>query len=354
MPRAARPIRIFTPSFADDAGTNAQNLTVKEIVARLDPARFHVTMFTIGEPDPRIVARPNTRLWRWGARGNTLRTMFRLVGDIPDICYFPREGPLDDQFFWLRRHLHWHTAVVTYIVSGGLDRVGPRPGQLRNMQQANAVYGNNRYITDLIQELGFKAETIYDGVDRRYYYPPEVPRAAGKATRALFAGSFRAYKRADIVVQLAGRWPQVEFRLAGIGEEQESCRQLASKLGCANVQFLGHLTQQELGEEMRRADIFVFPSEVEGHPQVLLQAAGCGLPCLAMSNYHPDAVVDGETGFLAGSEEDFSGRFQQLVEDGSMRAAMSKAAALRAARFDWDQAASQWAQAFEKVAGRGR
>ena len=352
MLRAARPIRIFTPSFADDAGTNAQNLTVKEVVARLDPARFHVTMFTIGAPDPRIAARPNTRLRRWGARGNTLRTMLHLLTDVPDVCYFPREGPLDDKFFSMRRHLRWHTAVVTYIVSGGLERFGPRPGQLRNLRQATAVYGNNGYITNLIRQMGFEAETIYDGVDRRYFFPAEIGRAGGKAPRALFAGSFRTYKRADIVVQLAGRWPGVDFCLAGVGEEQESCRQLAAKLGCRNVQFLGHLAQQQLGEEMRCADIFVFPSEVEGHPQVLLQAAACGLPCVAMSSYHPDVVVNGETGFLADGEEDFAEKFARLVQDSSMRAAMSKAAALHAARFDWDLAASQWAEAFERVMER--
>ncbi len=49
-------------------------------------------------------------------------------------------------------------------------------------------------------------------------------------------------------------------------------RDLAVKLGCQNVEFLGHLTQTQLGEQMRCADIFFFPSIVEGHPQVL--AAG--------------------------------------------------------------------------------
>ena|SRR5579863_3626449 len=47
-----RPITIFTPSFADDDGTNAQDLTVKEIVARLPSDLFRVVMICSGNPDP--------------------------------------------------------------------------------------------------------------------------------------------------------------------------------------------------------------------------------------------------------------------------------------------------------------
>lgn len=351
MSRAARLIKIFTPSFADEAGTNAQNLTVKEVVARLDPDRFHVTLFYANDPDPRVSGRPNTRLWRWLAHGNTLASLVRLGIDVPDVYFFPREGPLDEKFLAWRRRLAWRTGVVTYIVSGGLDTVGPRPGQLCNLRHADVVLGNCRHITGLVRNLGFPAETIYDGVDRRYFKPrpADNPREDPRLT-ALFAGSFRRYKRADIVIRLASRWPGVAFRLAGKGEEEEACRSLARELYCANVHFLGHLGQAELGNEMQRADLFVFPSELEGHPQVLVQAAGCGLPCVAMNSYHPDAVVDGETGFLADSEEDFAAKFDCLVRDSELRKAMSAAAQKHAAQFDWDRIARQWSEVFERTA----
>jgi glycosyltransferase involved in cell wall biosynthesis len=353
MPLDSQLIKVFTPSFADDAGTNAQNLTVKEVVARLDPERFQVTMFCEKDADPRIAARPNTILWPWKKRGNTLRSLLRMFVDVPDVYFFPREGPLDERFLALRRRLRWHTSVVTYIVSGGLDRVAPRPGQLRNLQEASAVYGNCKYVTHLLTDkLGFRAETIYDGVDRRYYFPAQSKRSeAGQLLIVLCAGSLRPYKRVDLVVRQAARWPQVEFRIAGTGEEEESCRRLAAELHCTNVQFLGHLPQAALGDEMRRADIFLFPSELEGHPQVLLQAAGCGLPCVAMNSYYPDAVVDGKTGFLAGSADELAEKFGVLVQNSDLRIAMSQAAARHATQFDWDRVAGQWAAAFEKVAG---
>jgi glycosyltransferase involved in cell wall biosynthesis len=355
MPRASRPIKVFTPSFADEANTNAQNLTAKEVVSRLDSERFHVTLLYERDPDPRIASRPNTRLWQWQKSGNTLRSLVRMMGDVPDLYFFPREGPLDERFFQLRRWLGWHTSVVTYMVSGGLDRVPPRPGQLRNLQGASAVYGNCPYLTGLLNDMGFRAGTIYDGIDRRYYFPPESRNSrSGSSLTVLFAGSFRPYKRADLVVKQAARWPQLQFRLSGRGEEKENCQRLASELGCHNVHFLGHLPQAELGEEMRKADVFLFPSELEGHPQVLLQAAGCGLPAIAMNSYHPDAVVDGQTGFLVSGEDELAQKLDLLLTDAALRESMSKAALNHATRFDWDRVAAEWAQVFERVAGSDR
>src|SRR6266852_2440445 len=82
-------INIFTPSFADEADTNAQNLTVKEIVARLCPDRFRVMMCCEGLPDPRISARRNTKLLRWQRHGNTPRALLHLLVESPEIFFFP-------------------------------------------------------------------------------------------------------------------------------------------------------------------------------------------------------------------------------------------------------------------------
>ncbi len=345
-------IKVFTPSFADERNANAQNLTAKEVIARLDPDRFHVTLFFESEPDPRIASRRNTRLWKWQTKGNTTRTLFRMLADIPDIYFFPREGPLDSSFFQMRRWLGWHTAVVTYMVSGGLDRQQPRPGQIRNMQAARLIFGNCLFLTALLKnKFGVEAGTIHDGIDARYYFP-DVSRNghSRESLVVLFAGSFRPYKRADLVVKQAARYPEVEFRLAGRGEEEEQSRHMARPL--ANVRFLGHLNQSELGAEMRNADVFLFPSELEGHPQVLLQAAGCGLPSIAMNSYHPDAIVDGETGFLVSGEAELGEKLDVLLKSAELRQNMSKAAVQHAANFTWDKAAADWAQVFERVIRR--
>jgi glycosyltransferase involved in cell wall biosynthesis len=349
-------ITIFTPSFADEADTNAQNLSVKEIVTRLDPDKVAVTMFHQRAADPRIAARPNTTLLRWHKHGNTLRAVLHILRRTPDLYFFPREGPLDTAFLNLRRRLRLKTAVVSYVVTGGLNSALYPLARERHIREADAVFANNEYLAELLRE---KMEVhvsgvVYDGVDRRYFFPPPSGRDARSSISVLCAGSFRPLKRVPLVVRQAARFPEVQFRIAGAGEDEQTCKGLARELGCRNVEFLGHLPQPQLGEEMRRADIFLFPSILEGHPQVLLQAAASGLPVVAMEVYRPDSVVNGATGFLAEKDEDLTSKFEKLLRDREMRRAMGEAAVIHAQQFDWDIVATKWQDAFERVVANRR
>jgi glycosyltransferase involved in cell wall biosynthesis len=354
-------ITVFTPSFADDDNTNAQNLTVKEVVARMDPARFRVVMLGLRAPDPRIAARPNAQILRWRRRGNTARGLWYLLTHVPDVYFFPREGPLDRAFLAARRRLSLKTALVTYVVSGGLEK-DHRPLLFQAIREGDIVVGNSRYMAGMAQKLGGKnVQIIYDGIDRRYYYPDSRAKADASSAstdhavdarpnRVLFAGSFRGYKRADLMISEAARHSQWEFRFAGTGEQESACRDRAQELGCQNVRFLGHLNAVQLGEEMRQAQILFHPSEIEGHPQVVGQAAACGLPCIARKSYAPDYIVDGATGLLAGSDDELSQTLARLIADSDLRRRMSAAAIEHAANFDWDEVAAQWSATLEKAA----
>lgn len=349
-------ITLFTPSFADEANTNAQNLSVKEIVARLDPKKVAVTLLHEGAVDSRIASRPNVHLLRCHRHGNTARILWRILVDVPDVYFFPREGPLDAAFLRLRRYLRLKTAVISYAVSGGLDTQPYLPARVRHIREADAVFANNTYLAQLLREKMRvePAGIVYDGVDRRYFFPPQAGREVRESVTVLYAGSLRPMKRGAHVVRQAARWPNVRFRIAGVGEEEAACRSLAAELGCANVEFLGHLSQSDLGAEMRQADIFFFPSILEGHPQVLGQAAASGLPCVAMKIYHPDYVVDGRTGYLADTDDELSTKLDELISMRELRLAMGQAAVDHLQKFDWDVISGIWQDAFANVVARRR
>jgi glycosyltransferase involved in cell wall biosynthesis len=348
-------ITIFTPSFADDANTNAQNLTAKEVVSRLPPDRFRVVMLGDSAPDPRILARPNTQILPSLRHGNTARWLTRVLLSKIDVYFFPREGPLDTLFLFFRRTLGLPIALVTYIVMA-LDEIPVGPTMTRSIREADCVVGNSRYVSQTVQaRFGVATGTIYDGVKRDVFYPPAETRPPGSKLTVLYAGSFQERKKVNVVVREAAKWPSVDFRLAGKGEEEAACRSLANELGCRNVTFIGHLSQPGLAEEMRKADVFLFPSVLEGHPQVLGQAASCGLPALAMRKYRPDYVVHGETGFLVESESELSQKLGWLLANQELRLRMSAAAARHALQFDWDQVARDWESVLlEAAAKRGK
>jgi glycosyltransferase involved in cell wall biosynthesis len=102
-----------------------------------------------------------------------------------------------------------------------------------------------------------------------------------------------------------------------------------------------------LGAEMRHARIFFFPSEIEGHPQVLGQAAACGLPCVARCSYRPDYVIDAVTGLLASSDDQMSEILNRLIREPDLRTQMSAAAIKHAEQFDWGRITEQWQELLE-------
>lgn len=342
-----RPIKLFTPSFADVGNTNAQNLTVKEIVARL-PEEFHVTMLCQRDPDPRLLARKHTKFFKWSSNANTLRLLPHCLFPPPDIYFFPRTGPIDRVFFELKKRLRLRTALVTYIVTV-MNQSAATGLIAQSIQQGNLVFGNSRHVSKtILRTCGVHAGTIHDGVDSRYYFPP-VAKTENQTPTVLYAGSFRPYKRADMVIRQAARLPNANFRLAGSGEDESHCRQLAQQLRCSNVTFLGHLPSDRLGQEMRSADIFFFPSSLEGNPQVLLQASACGLPCIAMDSYRSDYVIHGKTGFLSRSDADLSAGLDLLLFDAALRRPFAAAAVEHSLRFNWNDIANQWAAAFRSA-----
>ena len=349
-------ITIFTPSFADEANTNAQNLTVKEVVSRLPADRFRVVMLGDGAPDPRILARENTEILAWSRHGNTARLLPRVLLSKIDVYFFPREGPLDKLFLFFRRSLRLPVALVTYIVMA-LDEIAVGPTMTRSIREADCVLGNSRHVSQTVKDrFGVATGTIYDGFEPKLFYPrsaTEARRTASKLT-VLYAGSFQVRKRVDVVIREAANWPSVEFRLVGKGEEEQNYRALVSELGCRNVTFVGHLSQSGVADEMRKADVFLFPSVLEGHPQVLGQAASCGLPAVAMEKYRPDYVVHGETGYLVKSESELSQKMGLLLADQDLRLRMSAAAARHALQFNWDKIARDWERVFVEAAGKRR
>jgi glycosyltransferase involved in cell wall biosynthesis len=351
MRRTQPLITIFTPSHADAANTNAQQLTVKEIVARLPPEHFRVAMFSGKQPDARLAARPNTLLIPSGPHGNTRRFLTRLLLMRPDVYFYPRFAPLDNLFFSLRRKLQLKIAVVTHVVMIMNESTARIAG--RSVREADGVFANSRYVAETVRsQFGIEVETIHNGIDRRFFFPREQESSNPSPTVVLYAGSFQARKRVELIIQQAVRYPQVQFRLAGRGETEPACRALAQQLGCRNIEFLGHLTPTELGGEMRKSDVFLFPSILEGHPQVLGQASACGLPSIAMNVYRPDYVVNGESGFLVESDAELAEKLELLLHDANLQQSMSRAAALHALNFDWDRIARQWEEVFEAVTAK--
>jgi glycosyltransferase involved in cell wall biosynthesis len=75
---------------------------------------------------------------------------------------------------------------------------------------------------------------------------------------------------------------------------------------------------------------------------------------VATEKYHPDYVINGETGYLVKSESELSEKLGLLLSDDDLRQKMSAAAARHALRFDWEKVTQDWERVFAEVAGKRR
>ncbi|MEX1119884.1 MAG: glycosyltransferase [Terrimicrobiaceae bacterium] len=137
--------------------------------------------------------------------------------------------------------------------------------------------------------------------------------------------------------------------LAGEGPLQQKIEHRAKSLGIHNsLDFAGFLERDALNALFQRAHLFLHPSvttpagDQEGVPNSMLEAMASGLPVVATQHGGiPEAVVDGEDGFLVpeGCPELLAERLETITSNPELHARMSVSAAFHA-REKFEQARS--------------
>lgn len=138
----------------------------------------------------------------------------------------------------------------------------------------------------------------------------------------------------------------------GDGAEREPLRALAEELGVGTrVVLPGNV--QNVGDWLRRADVFVHPARWEGFGLVLLEAMLCSLPIVATNvSSVPEIVVDGVTGTVVahGDHASLADGLERLLGDEPTRTRMGLAGRERArSGFSVARMAEATAAVYEKV-----
>lgn len=134
--------------------------------------------------------------------------------------------------------------------------------------------------------------------------PPGGVMPESKNFVTLVPTRFSSYqKRQDLIIEATGLLPAdtlIEIRFAGDGVFQDAMKKLAQKrLHAGQYTFLGFLPQEQVWDEIRRADVVALPTEYEGLGKVVLEAMAIGTPVVVSDVVSLNGYVqDGENGFL--------------------------------------------------------
>ena len=349
------PLRVLVDSLADAGLLNAQMSNAREIIARLDPAKFHVTVFCAGEPERRIAERANTRLVKLPRRRKTVRILQEFLFGDHRILFYLKSAPASSYYMSLRHG--WDTRITVGTIESQSDlrnesTISPEAVRLweKTVLRCDYLFSNSRSAQHSLEsEYKLSSAIVPTGVDTKFFSPVGGGRQPNSRPRVLFVGSLRPFKQPNIILDLANRLPGADFSLAGDGGMAEELRGRISREGLGNVTLRGAIDVVALREQYRSSDIFVFPSTWEGSPKVILEAAACGLPVIARKNYQPETVVDGVTGYLVSSDDELFRRTEELLQCPDMCRQLGDAGRKHSQQFDWDIITRQWEEIFDRL-----
>lgn len=141
----------------------------------------------------------------------------------------------------------------------------------------------------------------------------ELPDAGGRWL--VTVARLERHKGIDTVIEalpaILARAPDVRYAVAGAGPDRERLDKLIQRRGLGDrVRLVGNIGDQDLPAFYNLGSVYVGASRradrlgVEGFGISLVEASSSGLPVVAgNSGGIPDAVRDGETGFLVPPEE---------------------------------------------------
>lgn len=217
----------------------------------------------------------------------------------------------------------------------------------REIGLADVILVGSSFVRDTFVSEGVapeKLRVIPYGADSQRFTPPGQPRSDG-IFRALFVGQIGERKGISHLLQAyrAFQKPDTELHLVGDYVQGSEVYRPYRDL----YRHTPNVPQTDLAAIFRTADVFVFPTLVEGMPMVVLEAMASGLPVVATPNGPGDVVRDGIDGFIVppGDTDAIVARLEQLHADRDLLQRMGNNARQRAGQWSWGRYARDAANA---------
>lgn len=225
--------------------------------------------------------------------------------------------------------------------------------ELQQMRQCDYITAPNPLVTQSLLDAGIPASKILDtfyGFDPVRLAPAIGIDRPERSPVFAFVGLGIVRKGLDVLLEA---WAQagVEGTLMIAGEVDDDIRRdYVEILSRPDVQLLGHI--RDIASVYAAADVFVFPTHEEGGPQVIYEAAGCGLPSIVSPMGTGRIVRDGHECLIINPLEvtELTDAIERLAKDAHLRRVMGHAAAERAKAFTWSSAGLSLGRQFAAIA----
>lgn len=351
---------ILVPRFADSANVNPQNLNAKSLLSRFREPGVTWSMIHYLEPEKVFTNAPQVRITKLMPRYLWKPHLAAWYQQSADAIFYPGVMNVDEWALRIRALSGRKIPLVSTLegLAGNPDRERQlsewaghpvycqyvEPAVLRRvdyiLKSSDHIIAISPFLARMGQKLyGNKISVHMLGVEGSLFTKASDRK---RAMTVINIASLQPRKRPEMFLELAARFPEVDFVWFGEGEHRERFISEVERRNLGNLRFPGPKTPVELAGALQSACIFAIPSNSEGVPKVTQEAAACGLPIVVYGYYETPTVVDGHNGFVVWNDEEFCERVGTLIANPDLAARMGEQSAQMARQWNWDALAKRW------------
>jgi len=203
--------------------------------------------------------------------------------------------------------------------------------------RGSVIFAPNPELAGLLhQRTGRPVFPMRRGIDNGLFHPSRRARfddglVVGYVGRLTPEKNLRLLARVETALRAAG-FADARFQITGAGSERPWLERNLSR-----ATFTGVLGGEGLARAYADMDLFAFPSRTDTFGNVVQEALASGVPAVVTDDGGPRFIVrNGETGFVASSDDEFCGCVVALARDRSLRRRMAAAARRQVEKQSWD------------------
>lgn len=209
------------------------------------------------------------------------------------------------------------------------------------------------------RRLEVPVAAVSNGVDLHRFKSGKVPEAIYKkygikmdVPTVLYVGRVDPEKKVETVIKAFVKAAVPNAQLVIVGDGVDKAR-LKRKYGSRDdVKFLGRVVGDDLYELYKLGWVFATASEIETQGIVLIEAAACGLPLIAVDKGAVSEVcIDGENGYLCepGSSSEIAAAMVKILADDKLRQKFSEKSLEIAKEHNFETTLDRFINIYEKV-----
>lgn len=155
----------------------------------------------------------------------------------------------------------------------------------------------------------------------------EKPVKNEKLTILWVSNFKKEWKNPELYLELAKKIPDIQFlMIGGPNPENPDCyNEIKDKsINIPNLEFIGFVPYNEIGEYFSRASVFVNTSNVEGFPNTFLQAFESYTPILSLKIDPDEIICNHNLGFHSKTIENMVNDLKKLIGNKNLREKMGE------------------------------